>query len=186
MLRIAAHIGLTMPYRMPRRKPGTGPKGSASAYSEENSKPSLSLRFCERNIDPAGHGSMSNTEQLKATCRTCKVPSLHPLFCDSCFDQWQAKTTASQVKHEEERAARIALYANKPKMSPIEWAAFLAYFDIAAMKSIYHLQFFTASYWQWGCELPFDARLTDHDDLYHAVNLFSSQGPGMEDDYAAN
>lgn len=154
-------------------------------YMEDKTE-TITLRNSERTEDPKGHGDMSNTSQLESTCRTCNVPSEHPLFCDGCFDQWHAGTREDQVKARAERDARVAAYAGKRKMSPGQWVEFLCYFGIDPLRSFAHLQFSIASYWRWGCEMPFSAKLGDHPELELAMNLFSSQGPDAEDEYRAN
>lgn len=141
----------------------------------------ITLGNSERTEGPKGHGDMSNTSQLKSTCGNCDVPSEHPLFCDGCFDQWHAGTREDQVKAKAERDARVAAYDGKRKMSPFEWVDFLVCFGIDPLRSIHHLQFSRASYYRWGCDMPFSASLMDHNELAHAMNLFSSQGPGAND-----
>jgi hypothetical protein len=75
--------------------------------------------------------------------------------CWNCFRKRCAEK-------EEEREERVATYGNTPPMDWDRWVDWLSCYGLPVGD---HFVFALKLYVQYGCELPFHAWLTDHEDL---------------------
>ena len=112
---------------------------------------------------------MSNT--MEATCRNCNTPSMVPIFCDGCFDEYRQGTQAIQLQAKAERDARVAAYAGQPTMTPLEWVGYLYMYNFDVLKSEKHSSESARLYREFGSSLPFCAIIGDHQELNHALTV---------------